>query len=150
MIIRLAKQEDFEKVIEIDKLSFADPWDTEFLERLSKDIFLVFEDQDIYGFLIAGCCYKNTSATILKIAVHPNHRRKGIAANLLLKMLDILSDRHIDEVDVIVSENFRPAICLYRKFGFKVTSTIPLTSENDYFCVLRLPIALALSTGNIC
>ena len=41
MIIRLAKQEDFEKVIEIDKLSFADPWDTEFLEGLSKDIFLV-------------------------------------------------------------------------------------------------------------
>jgi len=131
MIVRVAKQEDYAKVIEIEKLSFPTAWDYDFLEKISKDIFLVFNGQEVCGYLIAGCCHENIVATILKIAVHPEHRRKGIATNLVHKLVEILKDRKITEIDVIVIDGCKPAILFYKKVGFKTVSTIPQASNDD-------------------
>ena len=131
MIVRTATQEDFAKVIEIEELSFPAPWDYDFFEKISKDIFLVFDGKEVCGYLIAGCCHKNISATILKVAVHPEHRRKGIATDLVHKLVEILKDRNIAEIDVIVTDACKPAILLYQKVGFKTVSTIPQASSND-------------------
>jgi len=133
MIVRTAKQEDFTKVIEIDELSFPAPWDYDFFENISNDIFLVFDGEEVCGYLIAGCCHRNVSATILKVAVHPEHRRKGIATNLLHKLVEILKDRKITEIDVIVLDICKPAISFYKRVGFKTVSTIPQASNNDLF-----------------
>ena len=131
MIVRVAKQKDYAKVIEIEKLSFPTAWDYDFLEKISKDIFLVFGGQEVCGYLIAGCCHENIVATILKIAVHPEHRRKGIATNLVHKLVEILKDRKITEIDVIVIDGCKPAILFYKKAGFKTVSTIPQASNDD-------------------
>jgi len=131
MIVRVAKQEDYAKVIEIEKLSFPTAWDYDFLEKISKDIFLVFDGQEVCGYLIAGCCHENIVATILKIAVHPEHRRKGIATNLVHKLVEILKDRKITEIDVIVIDGCKPAILFYKKAGFKTVSTITQASNDD-------------------
>ncbi len=131
MIVRIAKQKDYAKVIEIEKLSFPTAWDYDFLEKISKDIFLVFDGQEVCGYLIAGCCHENIVATILKIAVHPEHRRKGIATNLVHKLVEILKDRKITEIDVIVIDGCKPAISFYKKVGFKTVSTIPQASNDD-------------------
>ena len=131
MIVRPAKQEDFAKVIEIEKLSFPTAWNYDFLEKISKDIFLVFDGEEVYGYLIAGCCHRNISATILKVAVHPEHRRKGIATNLFQKLMEILKEKKVTEIDVIVIEGCKPAILFYKKVGFKIVSTIPQASNND-------------------
>lgn len=133
MIVRAAKQEDYARVIEIEKLSFPTAWDHDFLEKISKDIFLVFNGQEVCGYLIAGCCHENIVATILKVAVHPEHRRKGIATNLVHKLVEILKDRKITEIDVIVIEGCKPAILFYKKVGFKTVSTIPQASNNDLY-----------------
>ena len=111
MIIRDAQQEDLAKVLEIEKLSFADPWNNDFLEKVSKDIFLVSGEQEVNGFIIAGCCYRNISATILKVAVHPEHRRQGVATNLLNQLIVNLKNKQIVEVDVVVDIAWKPAIC---------------------------------------
>ena len=131
MIVRTATQEDFAKIIEIEKLSFPTAWDYDFLEKISKDIFLVFDGKEVCGYLIAGCCHRNVSATILKVAVHPEHRRKGIATNLVHKLVEILKDKNITEIDVIVIDECKPAILFYKKVGFKTVSTIPQPSNND-------------------
>ena len=131
MIVRTATQEDFAKVLEIEELSFPAPWDYDFFEKISKDIFLVFDGEEVCGYLIAGCCHKNISATILKVAVHPEHRRKGIATDLVRKLVEILKDRNIVEIDVIVMDSCKPALLLYQKVGFKTVSTIPQASSND-------------------
>jgi len=133
MIVRVAKQKDYAKVIEIEKLSFPTAWDYDFLEKISKDIFLVFDGQEVCGYLIAGCCHENIVATILKVAVHPEHRRKGIATNLVHKLVETLKDRKITEIDVIVIEGCKPAILFYKKVGFKTVSTIPQASNNDLY-----------------
>ena len=131
MIVRTAKQEDFARVIEIEELSFPAAWDYDFLEKISKNIFLVFDGEEIYGYLIAGCCHRNVSATILKVAVHPEHRRKGIATNLVHKLVEILKDKKVTEIDVIVIESCKPSILFYKKVGFKTVSTIPQASNDD-------------------
>jgi len=141
MIARSATQEDLTGVMEIDNLSFSNPWDRQFLENISKAIFLVLGQQEVYGFLIAGCRNRNVSATLLKIAVHPEHRRKGIASNLINKLLEMLRDRQIDEVEVIVLKTCKPAISLYKKVGFKLVSTIPQVSNNDDLCVMKLKLS---------
>lgn len=133
MIVRAAKQEDLAKVIEIEELSFPTAWDYDFFEKISKDIFLVFDGKEVCGYLIAGCCHRNVSATILKVAVHPEHRRKGIATNLVHKLVEILKDRKITEIDVIVIEGCKPAILFYKKAGFKTVSTMPQASNNDLY-----------------
>jgi len=141
MIVRSATQEDLTGVMEIDKLSFSNPWDRQFLENISKAIFLVLGEQEVYGFLIAGCGNRNVSATVLKLAVHPEHRRKGIATNLINKLAEMLRDRQIDEVEVIVVKTCKPAISLYKKVGFKLVSTIPQVSNNDDLCVMILKLS---------
>ena len=141
MIVRSATQEDLTGVIAIDKLSFSNPWDRQFLENISKAIFLVLGQQEICGFLIAGCRNRNVSATLLKIAVHPEHRRKGIATNLINKLVEMLRNRQIGEVEVIVLKTCKPAISMYKKIGFKLVSTIPQVSNNDDLCVMKLKLS---------
>ena len=140
MIVRSANQQDLEKVLEIETLSFSNPWDYEFLDKISKDIFLVFGNQEVHGFLIAGCCDRNINATILKVAVHPEHRRKGIATNLLDKLFEILKDKKVAEVDVIVKEVWEPAVSLYKKVGFEIISTVQQASNNDDLCEMKLKL----------
>lgn len=137
MTVRLAEPKDIARVLEIEKLSFPTPSDSEFLQKLSNDIFLVFEEEEIHGFLIAGCCHHNITASILKVAVHPEHRSKGIATELFQQLFAILKDRQIDEVDVIVDALWKPAISLYKKVGFEIASTVPLVSDDSSFRLMR-------------
>ena len=141
MIIRDAQQEDLAKVLEIEKLSFADPWNNDFLEKVSKDIFLVSGEQEVNGFIIAGCCYRNISATILKVAVHPEHRRQGVATNLLNQLIVTLKNRQIVEVDVVVDIAWKPAISLYKKVGLEIVSTIPQISNDTDFYEMKLKLS---------
>jgi ribosomal-protein-alanine N-acetyltransferase len=140
MVVRFATQEDLTGVMEIDRLSFANPWDREFLGNITKTIFLVFGQPELYGFLIAGCRNRNGSASLLKIAVHPEHRRKGIATNLINKLVEMLRDRQIAYLEVIVLETREPAISLYKKIGFQLVSTIPQDSHNDDLWVMKLEL----------
>jgi ribosomal-protein-alanine N-acetyltransferase len=131
MSVRFADQNDLEKVLEIEKLSFSDPWGHHYFKTVLNDIFLVFSEQDIRGFLVAVCCHRNIRATIMKMAVHPEHRRKGIATALLSQAIGIFNDRKIIDVCLNVEIIRKPAIALYEKFGFKITQTIHMDYEDD-------------------
>ena len=145
MSIRFAEEKDLEKVLEIERLSFSDPWDLHGFKTAMKHIFLVFDGQDIRGYLIVVCCYKNITATIMKLAVHPEHRRKGIAIALLSHVLEILKEKAIIDVCLNVEMIRKPAIALYEKFGFQITKTIHMDYEDDLsddaFHVMKLILA---------
>jgi ribosomal protein S18 acetylase RimI-like enzyme len=140
MIVRPVIKKDLKGVIEIDELSFPNPWGRELLESIAKEIFLVSGEQEVYGFLIAGCRHRNAGASLLKIAVHPGHRRKGIATNLINKLVEILRERQVVEVEVVVLERYYPAILLYKNVGFDLVSTIPQASNKDDLWVMKLEL----------
>lgn len=145
MSIRFADENDIEKVLEIERLSFSEPWNYNIFKIALNDIFLVFEEQEIFGFLVAVCCYRDIRATIMKMAVHPEQRRKGIAVALFNEVLSMLRDRGISQVCLNVEVTRHPALALYRKIGFQITHTIRMDYEDeladDAFYVMELILA---------
>ena len=131
MSARFATRNDIDKVLEIEGLSFLPPWDRHIFELALDDIFLVFDDQDILGYSIAVCCSKNIRATIMKMGVHPDHRRKGVATVLIKQILEILKDKKIKDVCLNVEITRKPAIALYEKFGFQIIQTIHMDYEDE-------------------
>ena len=145
MSVRFANKNDIDKVLEIEGLSFLQPWDYHVFKLALADIFLVFDEPEVSGYLIAVCCSKNIRATIMKMAVHPKHRRKGIAAALLNQALEILKEKKIIDVCLNVEMVRKPAIALYEKFGFKIIQTIHMDYEDDLadddFYIMKLILA---------
>jgi ribosomal-protein-alanine N-acetyltransferase len=145
MSVRFASKNDIDKVLEIEGLSFLQPWDYHIFKLALADIFLVFDEPDISGYLIAVCCSRNITATIMKMAVHPEHRREGIATALLNHVLVILKEKKIVDVCLNVEMIRKPAIALYEKFGFKIKQTIHMDYEDDLaddaFYIMQLILA---------
>ena len=131
MGVRQAKKSDLEQVLEIEKLTLSDPWGYYNYQAALEDIFLVFAEQEISGFLVAVCCHREIRGAIVKLAVHPEHRRQGIATQLLEAALRMLRDRGMLEVCLIVEITRKPAIALYEKLGFTITKTINISYEDD-------------------
>ncbi len=131
MSVRFAHKNDIDKVLEIEGLSFLQPWDYHSFKLALDDIFLVFDEQGISGFLIAVCCHRNIRATVMKMAVHPEHRQKGIATALLAQAIEIFNEKDIIDVCLNVEIVRKPAIALYEKFGFQITKTIRMDYEDD-------------------
>jgi ribosomal-protein-alanine N-acetyltransferase len=144
MAVRPAEKDDIDQVLAIEELSFSNPWDHYYFRTSLRDVFLVYEEQGIQGFLVAVCCHEGIRGTIIKIAVHPDHRRKGIATELLNTALEILKARDISIVDLNVDMLREAAISLYEKSGFRITQTIRLDNEgfdlDDSFYVMELDL----------
>ena len=141
--IRSATEEDFDRVMEIDRLSFSAPWIENFFKSALKDIFLVLEkEREIVGYVITCVCHDLEKAVILRIAVHPDHRGHGAAGILIRKCLDMLIQKDIGVVELDVELISRGAIKLYEKFGFKIANIIvfpsDLTGNGETFYVMRL------------
>ena len=142
--VRYACLDDLDKVIEIERLSFPNPWQYHEFKSSLKEIFILYEEDTILGFLITVCCYKNIRADIMKVAVHPDHRCEGIATILIKTVLEILDEKDIKEVALDVDVVRKGAIRLYKKFGFEITTIVPGTFEDEdveSFCIMKLDLA---------
>jgi ribosomal-protein-alanine N-acetyltransferase len=145
-IIRSATEQDFDRVMEIDRLSFSDPWIYNFFKSSLRDIFLVLEKRgEICGYLVACVCHDLEKAVIIRIAVHPDHRGEGAGRSLIRKCFDLLVERNIGVVELDVELVSRGAIKLYEKLGFKIEnihvfpSDFPGDEETFYVMRLELP-----------
>lgn len=142
--IWLATESDLAEVMEVDRLSFPVPWDYNNFREALKDLFFVFEEEKIVGYLIACCSKIGDRAVILRIAVHPDYRRKGIASTLLETAIGKLKEMKVKEVEIDVDVIKGTTVRLYEKFGFKVIRAIPmdynytLNSENETFYMMKL------------
>ncbi len=141
--IRSATEEDFVRVMEIDRLSFSAPWIENFFKSALKDIFLVLEKEgEIVGYVITCVCHDLEKAVILRIAIHPDHRGQGAAVILIRKCLDMLVQRDIGMVELDVEIISRGAIKLYEKLGFKIANIMVFPSDfpgdEETFYIMRL------------
>ena len=138
--IRWAVEGDLERILEIERLSFQDQWTFHQFESALKEIFLVFEQETIRGFLIACTCEIARRAIIMRIAAHPEHRGQGIASRLIHAALDEIKSRNLRcvELDVDIVKN--GAIKLYEKFGFRTMKVVTLNHGDDEvsFFIMKL------------
>jgi len=132
VFIRFATEGDLNGILEIERLSFpiGKQWDRSDFQQALRDLFLVSGEKELSGFLIA-CCWENERrAVILRIAVHPEVRGRGIATILIEEAIEIIREMDIREVELEVDIVKQGAIQLYEAVGFKIARGIPMIENN--------------------
>jgi ribosomal-protein-alanine N-acetyltransferase len=129
---KLAKH-NLESVLEIEKLSFANPWNKEMFEKeitLEISNFFVAEiSEKIVGY--GGFWKMGEEADIVNIAVHPDFRSKGIGRKILEFILESAKKDGIKKVFLEVRSQNTGAQKFYKSFGFKPVAVRPKYYSND-------------------
>ena len=129
MIIRNYERKDLKEIIDIEKLSFYDPW--------SPAMFSALYSIDPGGFYIAERDYQviayaivlsephivgteiRTRAHLINLAVHPDFRKQGIGRVLVEKLQKDMKDSKKDKMLLEVRRSNSDALEFYSKLLFK-------------------------------
>jgi ribosomal-protein-alanine N-acetyltransferase len=110
------------RLSEIHRTSFARPWDAVEFERLLADRAVVADglflgrETEPAGFVLSRVV--TDEAEILTVALSAEARGRGHSRPLLDQHLDALARAGARVVHLEVEESNRPALALYRAFGF--------------------------------
>jgi [ribosomal protein S18]-alanine N-acetyltransferase len=129
--IRPATQADLAAIVEIQRSSReASAWDP-----LDFDCNVAEEGGRVVGFLVTRQVAPD-EREILNLAVHPEHRRRGIARLLLCRVMKALPGQWFLEV----RESNAAAIALYRSLGFEAAGR----RENYYSAPAEAAIVMRI------
>jgi ribosomal protein S18 acetylase RimI-like enzyme len=126
--------------MEIERACFEGQWDYLQFKAALKDIFLVYDEKQIAGFIVVCYCRLAKKGIILRIAVEPSQQNKGIAKALLKEALTKMRQYDINEVELSVDIVKTGVIKLYEKFGFKVMQVVSMdyNNANESFYMMKL------------
>ena len=104
----------------LEKLCFADPWSEMSIARELESIWsywlVALDGDDLVGYIGSQTSIDETD--IMNVAVHPDHRRMGIAEGLIGHLVEELKKRGSRALMLEVRASNDPAIALYEKLGF--------------------------------
>ena len=115
---------DLEEVLAIERASFTMPWSRgAFLYEIEQNrvarCHVVREASVIVGYL---CVWEIADEIhVTNIAIHPAHRRRGIARELLAALIADARARDLRMIVLEVRPSNQQAIALYESFNFRVT-----------------------------
>ncbi len=114
------KAEHVAQVAALEKLCFADPWSENSvaseLDNLLSLWVVVLDGDTVVGYVGSQTCGSETD--MMNIAVHPGHRRRGIAESLIDYLIRELKNRGSSSLTLEVRASNEPAKHLYEKLGF--------------------------------
>ena len=123
--LRRARRRDRATVLEVDRLAFESFWHLgpdgldEALNATSTVRFRVAEEQGVVlGYAVTGKALD--VGYLQRLAVHPDHLRRGIGAALVHDALRWLKRRRGRMVLVNTQESNEGALALYRHLGFRL------------------------------
>jgi len=128
--LRKMRQDDLARVMEIERECFSKPWSesaylTEISNRSAHYVVAVSESQVVgYG----GMWMIMDEAHITTLAVAPTHRRRRVAEQLLIDLLDEALRRGARRATLEVRQSNHAAQALYRKYGF-----VPVAIRRGYY-----------------
>lgn len=132
------------QIAQLEKLCFSDPWSensiaTELDSRLSYWLVAVVDDC-VVGYI--GSQSVMGESDMMNVAVHPDHRRKGIAEALIENLSQGLKERGNVCLTLEVRASNDPAIALYHKLGFTQVGRRPNYYRNpkEDALILRKPL----------
>jgi len=130
VIVRRARRDDIPEITEIEELAFPkSPYPTYvFLYNLSNnpDGFLVAEVSGrVVGYIIFETRPWLNEGHIVSIAVHPDHRRRGIGTILMKEAERRIAERGYDVVRLEVRESNFGARRFYERLGYEVERREP-------------------------
>ena len=131
-------------VAQLEALCFADPWsEKRVASELTNSLALWLvaeEDGAVVGYI--GSQSVLGESDMMNVAVHPDHRRKGIAEALIVALSDCLKQRDNVCLTLEVRASNVPAIALYDKLGFQQVGRRPNYYRNPKEDALILRKAL--------
>ena len=120
MIVTVMQESHVPQIAKIEQLCFNDPWSensiaSELNNRLSLWLVAV-EDEHVIGYVGSQTVIGETD--MMNIAVHPDHRRKGIGTALILELIDALKTLGSHSLMLEVRCSNCSAISVYKNLGF--------------------------------
>ena len=107
-------------VAELEKICFSDPWSANSVASELKNplsLWLVaLENGEVAGYI--GAQTVPPESDMMNVAVHPDHRRKGIAEELVRTLCQQLQAAGSTSLTLEVRASNAGAIALYQKLGF--------------------------------
>lgn len=125
-------ESDLDPVLEIEQTSFNNPWHrisflNELSNKYSHNFVLKLENSSQTYQIIAYLCCRLIidEIHILKIAVRPGQRHKGIAFKFFNQCLETVGQNRVRSAILEVRQNNVAAIGLYKKTGFYIEAQLP-------------------------
>jgi [ribosomal protein S18]-alanine N-acetyltransferase len=120
------RAEDVDRVVEIERECFPDPWPrASFLYEVRDNPFAVnyvLKDAEASGRILGYTClwFIEGELHINNVAVDPGARRRGLGRSLMRHALDEATRRGCRSAVLQVRPSNEAALSLYRSFGFSV------------------------------
>lgn len=113
--------DDIGEILAIEKASFAAPWTQGMFRQtlespITRSLVLTVEDK-IAGYIIFY--HAGAEMHIMNIAVHPSYRQRGIAYEMMSRILDLAREYSVEECFLEVRESNFSARFLYERLGFE-------------------------------
>lgn len=132
LIIDTMSEKNIDAVLKIEQSSFLNPWSRksfvdELANKYSHNFVLKLENSFKTYQIIAYLCFRLVidEIHILKIAVNPAHRGKGIAVKLLKHCLETFEEKKVHSAILEVRQSNTAGIALYKKAGFQIEAQLP-------------------------
>ena len=121
MMITQMNESHVPQIAELEKLCFNDPWSansiaSELDNRLAFWL-VVLEGDQVIGYVGSQTVLGETD--MMNIAIHPDHRNRGIATKLIEALIQGLTERGSRSLMLEVRASNEPAKNLYSKMGFE-------------------------------
>ena len=125
MTVTVATQEHAAAIARLEAAIFPDAWGEKdvssiLLSKLSMS-FVALSEGEVVGYVLGSLIVPE--GEILRIAVDPTRRRRGIGARLLSDVLRRMTPEGLEDVFLEVRQSNAPAIGLYRDLGFSACGT---------------------------
>ena len=115
------------QVAALERLCFADPWSEKSIaSELNNPLALwlvAVEGDSVVGYI--GSQTVLDESDMMNVAVHPDHRRRGVAEALVTALSDALKARGSVSLTLEVRASNEPAKALYEKLGFALAGRRP-------------------------
>ncbi len=120
MTIEYLRSCHISQIAALEKLCFNDPWpEAAIASELNNPLsvwLVALEGDTVVGYV--GSQTAGDETDMMNIAVHPDHRRRGIAQALVELLIPELEKRGSRCLALEVRVSNAPAIALYEKMGF--------------------------------
>ena len=141
MEFRFAEVKDIDSLFELEKKTFISPWTYSQFEYEIKDnsfskLLLIVNEDELIGYIDYWIIFDQ--ATINKICIKDEYRRRGLAQKLLDICFKEVRENECMVITLEVRTSNEKAIKLYQKNGFDIVLTKPQyysDGEDAYYMV---------------
>lgn len=149
MIVRKANEQDTARIAEIERAVFSDAWsESGILEEMNQktgEIYVAVENDIVIGYVIAYTVLDE--GDILRVAVCPEFRRRGVARTLLNAVISEGAAHGIILWHLEVRESNTAALSLYRAYGFLKDGSRKDFYENPKENAILMSLSMEILSG---